>query len=810
MYMKKSFYTKLILALAMTLFATGATYAQDAVKDVKLRNGASKTWNEFVMAINNPGSIKGEAPDDIREAYEAAQAKRDNAFQAKQEAEAAYATAETAFKAKDEEVENLRNTKDNLQSEYNVLANEANLYPDKYAFSFVPSPVVSKQSQAASDFATDYKLAPKGREQNKVPIWVKVDVDEWEIWISFTERSGYEQMNTTEFYALMKNFPENHDELEYTDCWWYLFCGDLDQLPAAASLLLEPDGSFCTEITVGVNSIANTIKQTMATVAGNASMSEIVATPTPEYEALLAQVSAKYTQLNAAETALIEANTVRLQLMSTYNAALSAQTLAVNAYNNAEIELTAAKTVYDDAVEQAGPGAIEDYKFVYIMRDIETGSTLPQYDGTIVGNGHVIKLKGGNDALIYDLQGKVDNLAIVGGKVASNGESATSIKNCAYQTSTGTAASFIGEEQQFSSVGDDFINAIKSNFGFDLAANEIANKTDLTKNVYLATLHKKDINGVSTETFMVNIASGELVTKAGAYTVPTNRFVAVEDAVSETNPVTQENVIVKDGSKLVCANVVIKEGTDFYSPLEFQAQHLSYNRNYGKGWAAECLPFAVEQHQDADGNVIGMEGVASLYSFDSEEDGVFWFINKYKIGGNLPSIVYTETGGQLFSNLEDVTVLKSPVEDYKMVDPKGGFYGTYRKITGQEIADDHNAKLYGFSGGKFVKADPESAYFNPFRGYFISKQPMAAVREMRIRGIDDGQTTGIDKTTAAVFTATGDLGAIKFTADENIGTVNIYTVSGQMAASAEVNEGLTTVSLPKGIYVIKGQKVTVY
>ena len=70
-------------------------------------------------------------------------------------------------------------------------------------------------------------------------------------------------------------------------------------------------------------------------------------------------------------------------------------------------------------------------------------------------------------------------------------------------------------------------------------------------------------------------------------------------------------------------------------------------------------------------------------------------------------------------------------------------------------------------------------------------------------------TVGIDKVAADQMKIISAAGQIVITAVSNE-TVTVTDLTGAQVAKVAISEGENTISLPAGIYVIKGQKVVVF
>lgn len=103
--------------------------------------------------------------------------------------------------------------------------------------------------------------------------------------------------------------------------------------------------------------------------------------------------------------------------------------------------------------------------------------------------------------------------------------------------------------------------------------------TDEAMRVYAA----KQYNGSANAT--------ELYTNASGISLPEgNALLVIEDAVSAT---TGTNIVVKNGNAYTCANLVLADGADFYTPVAFTATQATYSRPLAEGtqWGTVALPF---------------------------------------------------------------------------------------------------------------------------------------------------------------------------------------------------------------------------
>ena len=111
-----------------------------------------------------------------------------------------------------------------------------------------------------------------------------------------------------------------------------------------------------------------------------------------------------------------------------------------------------------------------------------------------------------------------------------------------------------------------------------------------------------DSNG-STKVYAITIYNGTSIAETSyhnsSYSISlTGNAIALVDAGS---PFSGKNIVVKDGNSYTCAELVLTDGEDFYTPVKFTATKATYTRSpkvwatndgSGSGWETLCLPFS--------------------------------------------------------------------------------------------------------------------------------------------------------------------------------------------------------------------------
>lgn len=195
--------------------------------------------------------------------------------------------------------------------------------------------------------------------------------------------------------------------------------------------------------------------------------------------------------------------------------------------------------------------------------------------------------------------GSVEGNYSVGGVCGLN-EFGT-VTNCYYLT--GTAASGIGEDynsgEATEKTADEFASGEVAWLLQGEQEGQVWGQTigtddypvldaDGTKRVYAVTLYQGS-----------DAADARYLNSSGTFPTLTGNAIALVDADSPFK--TGKNIVVKDGDSYTCDNLVLTDGADFYTPVEFTAANATYthtpsvwakNDGSGSGWETLCLPFS--------------------------------------------------------------------------------------------------------------------------------------------------------------------------------------------------------------------------
>ncbi len=217
-----------------------------------------------------------------------------------------------------------------------------------------------------------------------------------------------------------------------------------------------------------------------------------------------------------------------------------------------------------------------------------TGSvTGSLYVGGVCGNSW------GNVTNCYNT-GSVAGNRYVGGVC---GENYTTVTNCYYQKdmAAGGINGSDAAEQAEAKTAEQFQSGevawlLGEGWGQTIGTeNYPVLDADGTKRVYAVTLYQGS-----------DAADARYLNSNGTFPTLTGNAIALVDADSPFK--TGTNIVVKDGdNSYTCAELVLTDGADFYTPVKFTATKATYTRSpkvwatkggSGSGWETLCLPFS--------------------------------------------------------------------------------------------------------------------------------------------------------------------------------------------------------------------------
>ena len=301
-----------------------------------------------------------------------------------------------------------------------------------------------------------------------------------------------------------------------------------------------------------------------------------------------------------------------------------------------------------------------------------------------------------------------EGTANVGAIVGQNNKTQATVSNCCYLTGSAdkgqgqltddAAGTAVKTDEDFKSgavavllQGSQTVQAWGQTLGAD---NYPVPTTDEAMHVYAAKLY----NGSADD------ATDVYANASGISSPEGNALLVIEDAVSAT---TGTNIVVKSGDAYTCANLVLTDGADFYTPVAFTAAQATYSRPLAEGtqWGTVALPF------DAT-SVTGAE----LFRVDRQEDDALYVDETNGMAGGEPLVFRANAEvTEVDFNGTNVTV--------RATDDEAG--STLLKGTSQTVSPlaegtyfIYGDKFYQVASGSLVGMKPFRAYIPAAAGAF--------------------------------------------------------------------------------------------
>lgn len=306
-----------------------------------------------------------------------------------------------------------------------------------------------------------------------------------------------------------------------------------------------------------------------------------------------------------------------------------------------------------------------------------------------------------------------EGTANVGAIVGQNKSTQATVSNCCYLTGSAdkgqgqltddAAGTAVKTDEDFKSgevacllQGSQTVQVWGQTLGTD---NYPVLTTDEAMRVYAAKLYKGSADD----------ATDVYANASGISSPEGNALLVIEDAVSAT---TGTNIVVKSGDAYTCANLVLTDGADFYTPVAFTATQATYSRPLAEGtqWGTVALPF------DAT-SVTGAE----LFRVDRQDGETLYVDETNGMAGGEPLVFRANAGvTKMDFTGANVTV--------RATDAEAG--STLLKGTSQTVSQ-LDAGAYFIYGDKFYQVSSGSQIgVKPFRAYI----PAAAGASTRSAG----------------------------------------------------------------------------
>lgn len=313
-----------------------------------------------------------------------------------------------------------------------------------------------------------------------------------------------------------------------------------------------------------------------------------------------------------------------------------------------------------------------------------------------------------------------EGTANVGAIVGQNKSTQATVSNCCYLTGSAdkgqgqltddAAGTAVKTDEDFKSgavavllQGSQTVQVWGQTLGTD---NYPVPTTDEAMHVYAAKLY----NGSADD------ATDVYANASGISSPEGNALLVIEDAVSAT---TGTNIVVKSGDAYTCANLVLTDGADFYTPVAFTAAQATYSRLLAEGtqWGTVALPF------DAT-SVTGAE----LFRVD-RQDGDALYVDETNGMADGEPLVFRANAEVTEVDFKGVNVAVRATDD------EAG--STLLKGTSQTVSQlDAGAyfiygdKFYQVSSGSQIGVKPFRAYIPPAAG--VSTRSAGAASQLRI------------------------------------------------------------------------------
>ena len=268
--------------------------------------------------------------------------------------------------------------------------------------------------------------------------------------------------------------------------------------------------------------------------------------------------------------------------------------------------------------------------------------------------------------------------------------------------------------------------------------------------------------------------------------------VAVVSSENASFASTAKNVIVEynnDGVKTyVCPNFVLTDKQDFYSPVKFIAKAGSYSRQPNKSLGGEyasveynsvCLPFALSASQ-----LSQTAKILALAYYDGQK--TVYFSEGTEVNAGVPCLIYDTADSWSTITFSNTEIVATP-------DNHGNIRGTF--VATSEYQYSESNPCYTITKtNKFGQAPSSLVSFRSClflqHNVTIGQEPTASEQSKLVRSViggdDEEGTTAIEDVNAAEEESTGV----------------IYNLNGQKV-------GTSIKSLPRGIYIKNGKKISV-
>lgn len=313
-----------------------------------------------------------------------------------------------------------------------------------------------------------------------------------------------------------------------------------------------------------------------------------------------------------------------------------------------------------------------------------------------------------------------EGTANVGAIVGQNKSTQATVSNCCYLTGS-------ADKGQGQLTDDAAGTAVKTDEDFKSGAVAVLLQGSQTVQVWGQTLGTDNYPVLTTDEAMRVYAAKqyngsanatELYTNASGISLPEgNALLVIEDAVSAT---TGTNIVVKSGEAYTCANLVLTDGADFYTPVAFTAAQATYSRPLADGtqWGTVALPF------DAT-SVTGAE----LFRVDRQEGDALYVDETSGMAGGEPLVFRANADvTEVDFKGTEVAVRATDAETTSSAVLKGTSQTVSQLDAGAYFI--YGDQFYQVSSGSQIGVKPFRAYIPPAAG--ASTRSVGAASQLRI------------------------------------------------------------------------------
>lgn len=278
----------------------------------------------------------------------------------------------------------------------------------------------------------------------------------------------------------------------------------------------------------------------------------------------------------------------------------------------------------------------------------------------------------------------------------------------------------------------------------------------------------------------------------------------------EQAPKDRNNVVINGVAKLVTLTDAGTGNHNFYAPVEFVADSITYTRefkqatrkNVSRGWEGICLPFTVQTFtHESHGEIAPFGNSASNYHFwlhQFTEDGI---VNAETIEANKPYLISMPNSDEYYEEFNQAGKVQfaSANVTIPVTETMAILLGDSAHIVPTFQVVEKSASVYTLNVGDSIISTLEGSVFvnnyrdvRPFEIYtFHEPNRYAGTRAISVSSLFGGGTTGI----------------IDVMEKQNSDEVKVYSINGTLIKKGNRNEVMN--SLPKGLYIIGNQKVMV-